>query len=134
MYDDHIKIGGSCRVLPNITQEQYEEWMKRIEGVCKEIGAQFLITDYKKPFRTAENSVLIKSAQAVLEKMGLDSKCRSLASTNEASLFSRLGLECICIGAGVREGNVHTPTEHVRLEDLEKVMKFYQQLVERFCL
>lgn len=134
MYDDHIKIGGSCRVLPNITQEQYEEWMKRIEGVCKEMGAQFLITDYKKPFRTAENSVLIKSAQAVLEKMGLDSKCRTLASTNEASLFSRLGLECICIGAGIREGNVHTPTEHVKIEDLEKVMKFYQQLVERFCL
>lgn len=133
-YEDHIKLGGSCRILPNITQQQYEEWMKRIEAVCQEIGAQFVITDYKRPFRTPENSVLIKSAQTILQKMGLDPQCRTLASTNEASLFSRLGLECICIGAGVREGNVHTPAEHVKIEDLEKVMKFYQQLVERFCL
>lgn len=132
--DDMVRIGGSCRILPNITQEQYEVWMKKIEDVCSDVGAQFLVLDYKRPFRTNENSVLIKSAQSILNKMNLDSKCRSLASTNEASLFSRLGIECLCIGAGIRDGNVHTPQEHVKLEDLEKVTLIYEQLVERFCL
>ncbi|MGZ3689889.1 MAG: M20/M25/M40 family metallo-hydrolase [Pseudobdellovibrio sp.] len=132
--DDMVRIGGSCRILPNINQEQYEMWMKKIQTVCESIGAQFQILDYKRPFRTAENSVLIKSAQSILNKMGLDSKCRTLASTNEASLFSRLGIECLCIGAGVREGNVHTPQEHVKIEDLEKITSVYEQLVERFCL
>ena len=108
--------------------------MATIQKVCEDSGAQFRITDYKKPFRTSENSILIKTAQSILEKMNLDSNCRSLASTNEASLFTRVDIDCICIGAGVREGNVHTAEEHVKIEDLEKATQFYQQMVERFCL
>lgn len=131
---DSILLGGSCRILPNVTQEQYELWMKKIQQVCEECGAQFRITDYKRPYRTNESSVLIKSAQSILEKMGLEPRCLSLASTNEASLFTRLGIECICFGAGVREGNVHTPEEHVKIEDLEKATAFYEQMIERFCL
>lgn len=132
--EDYIRIGGSCRILPNITQEQYEIWMKKIQSICIEVGAEFKITDYKRPFRTQENSVLIKAAQSLLNKQGLDSQCRSLASTNEASLFSRLGIECICIGAGARDGNVHTPEEHVKIEDLSKMISFYEQMIERFCV
>lgn len=133
-FEDSVLMGGSCRILPHITQEQYEKWMAKIQAVCDECGALFRITDYKKPFRTAPSSILIKTAQSVLEKMGLDANCISLASTNEASLFSRLNIECICIGAGVREANVHTAEEHVKIEDLEKATYFYQQMVERFCL
>lgn len=133
-FDDDLLIGGSCRILPNVTQEQYETWMFKIQKVCEESGAHFRITDYKRPFRTSENSVLVKTAQSILESMGLDSKCKTLASTNEASLFSRLGIECICLGAGIREGNVHTPEEHVKIEDLEKATHFYEKMVERFCL
>lgn len=132
--EESLLIGGSCRILPNITQELYENWMRKIQNVCQSVGAQFIITDYKRPFRTNENSILIKSTQSILEKLGLDSKCKSLASTNEASLFSRLGIECICIGAGVREGNVHTPQEHVKIDDLEKAMMLYERLVERLCI
>lgn len=131
--EDSLLLGGSCRILPHITQEQYESWMTKIQKVCEESGAQFRITDYKKPFRTSENSVLVKSAQNVLEKMGLNSSCKTLASTNEASLFARMNIECICIGAGVREENVHTSQEHVKIEDLEKATHFYEQMIERFC-
>jgi acetylornithine deacetylase/succinyl-diaminopimelate desuccinylase-like protein len=133
-FEDSLMLGGSCRILPNITQEQYETWMNKIQKVCEECGAGFRITDYKRPFRTNENSVLIKTAQSVLESMNLDSKCKTLASTNEASLFTRLNIECICIGAGVREGNVHTPMEHVKIEDLLIATHFYEQMVERFCV
>lgn len=133
-FDDSLILGGSCRILPNVTQEKYEEWMAKIQLACDQSGAQFRVTDYKKPFRTSENSILIKTAQKVLEKMGLDSKCQSLASTNEASLFSRFNIECLCIGAGVREGNVHTSEEHVNIQELEKITYFYQQMIERFCL
>ncbi len=133
-FEDSLMLGGSCRILPNITQEQYETWMNKIQKVCEECGAGFRITDYKRPFRTNENSVLIKTAQSILESMNLDSKCKTLASTNEASLFTRLNIECICIGAGVREGNVHTPMEHVKIEDLLIATHFYEQMVERFCV
>lgn len=133
-FEDHLLLGGSCRILPNITQEQYESWMAKIQKVCEECGAHFTVTDYKRPFRTNENSVLVKAAQNILEKMGLSANCKTLASTNEASLFTRVNIECICIGAGVREGNVHTPEEHVKIVDLEKATDFYEKMIERFCL
>lgn len=133
-FDDHILIGGSCRILPNVRQEDYEKWMQMISGACEKVGAKFHLQDYKRPFRTDEKSVLIKGALAELEKLGQTSQCTSLASTNEASLFSRIGIECICIGAGKRENNVHTPNEHVEIKHLELMTSFYQKMIERFCL
>jgi acetylornithine deacetylase/succinyl-diaminopimelate desuccinylase-like protein len=133
-HSDHIFIGGSCRILPTVSQDTYESWMGIIDKACIEVGAQFSLLDYKRPFRTNENSVFIKAAQAELEKLGIDSQCQSLASTNEASIFSRLGIECLCLGAGQREGNVHTPNEYVNITDLEKAIIFYTRMIERFCL
>ncbi len=133
-FEDSLLLGGSCRILPNITQEKYEAWIGKIQKVCEDCGAQFRVTDYKRPFRTNENSILVKTAQSVLQKMGLDSECKTLPSTNEASLLKRLNIECICFGAGVREGNVHTPSEHVKIEDLEKATYFYEQMIERLCV
>lgn len=131
---DSILLGGSCRILPNVNQDSYENWMKMIQKVCDENNAEFRIIDYKKPFRTPDNSQLVKVAQSILSKMDLDAECRSLASTNEASLFSRMNIECICFAAGKRQDNVHTPNEHVKISDLEKSILFYEQMVERFCL
>lgn len=133
-FEDHILVSGSCRILPNVKQEEYEKWMQMISRACEEVGAEFRLQDYKRPFRTDEKSVLIKGALAELEKLGQTSQCTSLASTNEASLFSRIGIECICIGAGKRENNVHTPNEHVEIKHLELMTSFYQRMIERFCL
>ena len=133
-FEDHILVSGSCRILPNVKQEEYEKWMQMISRACEQVGAEFRLQDYKRPFRTDEKSVLIKGALAELEKLGQTSQCTSLASTNEASLFSRIGIECICIGAGKRENNVHTPNEHVEIKHLELMTSFYQKMIERFCL
>lgn len=133
-FEDQILIGGSCRILPNVKQDDYEKWMEMISTACDKMGAEFRLQDYKRPFRTNEKSVLIKGALAELEDLGLKGLCSSLASTNEASLFSRIGIECICIGAGQRENNVHTPNEHVEIKDLELMTSFYQRMIERFCL
>ncbi len=133
-FEDTILIGGSCRILPNVTQDHYEKWMELIKSVCEKNHSFFHITDYKKPFRTSQNSQLVKAAQSILTKMNLDSECKALPSTNEASLFTRINIECLCFGAGVRQDNVHTPQEHVKIDDLEKSILFYEQMVERFCL
>lgn len=129
-----ILIGGSCRILPTVQQETYEKWMSLINETCLAVGAEFKLLDYKRPFRTQENSIFVKAVLSELNKLDIDSGCRSLASTNEASLFSRLGIECLCLGAGVREGNVHTPFECVSITDLQQVTKFYRHMLERFCL
>lgn len=131
---DHILIGGSCRILPSVTQEVYEKWMNSFQTACVQLGVEFKLLDYKRPFRTPEDSVFVKAAQSELKKWGLDSRCYSIPSTNEASLFSRINIECLCLGAGKREGNVHTSNECVNIEDLERSSQFYFKMMERFCL
>lgn len=133
-YQDHILIAGTCRIPPMISNETYEAWMSHLHSVCNENGSHFRVTDYKKPFRTKETSDFVVACQAELKALGLDDKPQTQPSTNEASIFSRTGIECLCFGPGKREGNVHTPTEHVVIEDLHKAVEFYKRAIERFCL
>lgn len=131
---DHIVLSGNCRLPPVISQSIYEVWMKQIQKVCENQKADFRILDYKKPFRTSTESPLIQGCLAELAELGLKPQQITQASTNEASLLSRIGVECVCFGPGLREGNIHTPSEHVSLNDLTKATEFYKRLIGRFCL
>jgi acetylornithine deacetylase/succinyl-diaminopimelate desuccinylase-like protein len=132
--DDSILMSGNCRVPPVISQSIYELWMRKIQNVCEEQGAQFRILDYKKPFRTPNESSLVKVCLEEMEHAGISPQVSTQASTNEASLLSRVGIDCVCFGPGPREGNIHTPQEHVSLGDLEKATDFYKRIIERLCL
>jgi acetylornithine deacetylase/succinyl-diaminopimelate desuccinylase-like protein len=132
--EDAIIISGNCRIPPIISQSIYELWMRKIQSVCEEQGADFRILDYKKPFRTPAESSLVKMCLEEMAHVGIHPEVSTQASTNEASLLSRVGIECVCFGPGPREGNIHTPHEHVAVEDLEKATEFYKKMIERLCL
>ena len=132
--EDDIQISGTCRIPPVITHEVYEKWMDELRIVCEKNGATFRVNDYKKPYRTEMNSILVKGCLDELRNLGLSDKPITQSSTNEASIFSRIGVECVCFGPGKRENNVHTPQEHVAIADLEEAVEFYKRIIERFCL
>ncbi len=132
-YEDYILIGGSCRIVPSVSQEKYEDWIAQFYKVSKDIEIEFHLQDYKKPFRISRKSILVKAAQAELEKLNQSIVCRTMASTNEVSYFSRMGIDCICIGVGEREGNIHTPNEKVALSQIETTIEFYQNMIMRMC-
>ncbi len=133
-FEDHIFISGSCRLPPVVTNEVYESWMARLKSKCQSVGAEFRVTDYKRPYRTDENSVFVRGCLDELKEMGLSSQIQTQSSTNEASLWSRVGIDCVSFGPGQREGNIHTPHEHVAIDDLKKAVEFYRRVIERFCL
>lgn len=132
--EDHVLISGSCRIPPIVTNEIYEKWMKDLDSVCQSVGAHFRVADYKRPYRTENDSMLVRGCLSEMEKLGLNPKCITQPSTNEASLWSRIGIECVSFGAGKREGNIHTPKEHVDIDDLKKSIQFYKKVIERFCI
>lgn len=132
--EDHVHFAGSCRIPPVVSHEDYQIWMEGLAKLCKELGGDFRIADYKRPWGTERGSVFVKGCQSELAKMNLSTDFQTQASTNEASLWSRVGVECIAFGAGRREGNIHTPDEHVAVEDLKRSTEFYKGVIERFCL
>ncbi len=133
-FEDHIFISGSCRIPPIVSNDIYEKWMQDLKDTCQDVGGEFRVTDYKRPYRSEEQSVLVKGCLAELKELGLSSEIATQASTNEASLWSRVGMECVSFGPGFREGNIHTPQEHVKVDDLKKAVEFYRRVIERFCL
>lgn len=133
-YNDHVFMSGTFRMHPLITQQTYENWMYQIREACQQNGAQFQVTDYKKAFCISPQSMLLKSCIDELRGLGLSGDPITQSSCNEASIFSRVGIECLGFGPGRREGNIHTPEERVALADLETATLFYERILERLCI
>lgn len=131
--DTFVDIEGVVGMPPKISNETYESWVREFGELCRQVGADFRVNDYKRPYRTDANSIFVRNSQEILKNLNRKSELGTHPSTNEASLFSRLGMECISFGPGRREGNIHTPEEHVKLDDLKFAIEFYRQLMERFC-
>jgi acetylornithine deacetylase/succinyl-diaminopimelate desuccinylase-like protein len=133
-YESHVEILGCCRIPPTVPNDVYEAWMKKLTTVCAQVESEFRLQDYKRPYSTSENSVLVKVCQDELSKMGLSNITTTQSSTNESSLWNRIGIECVSFGPGRREENINTPGEHVSIDELEKSIDFYKRMITRFCL
>ncbi len=133
-YEDHVLLSGSCRLPPVVTNDVYQDWMQQLKSVCASVGADFRIADYKRPYRTSPESMLVRGCLAEVKQLGLNPELITQSSVNESSLWTRVGIDCVSFGAGLRDGNIHTPNEHVFIDDLKKAIDFYRRIIERFCL
>lgn len=132
-FERHLEMEGVVGIPPKISNETYESWIKEFAEQCQAVGGEFRVSDYKRPYRTDSQSILVKTAGLALKEVGVESSIGTHSSTNEASLFTRVGIECVSFGPGVRDGNIHTPNEHVKIEDLKSATQFYLKMMERFC-
>lgn len=133
-YKDHIKLVGSCRWLPSVPEDVARGWIEKIRQTCLEQKSEFHIADLKPPFRTPAESDFVTNCQESLKHLGLDPTLGKISSCTEASVFGRLGIECLVFGPGQGVGNSHAPNEHVQLQDLESATEFYKRLIERHCV
>lgn len=132
--EDHVSLMMTCQFPPIVSEIEYQNWLTKLENVSEKISGQVRVIDYKRPYRTHLDSSLVKGSQQILESMNLNYECVTQSHTSEASLLTRVGVDCICFGAGIRNGNVHTPRESVKIEDVYKAILFYEQAIEKFCL
>jgi succinyl-diaminopimelate desuccinylase len=133
-YSNHISVFVFCRFPPVVSDEQYQLWLKNLDVISTKVSGQVRVTDYKRPYRADIASPFVKECQTILSGMQIGVDCKTQANSNESSLLHRVGIECLVFGAGLREGNVHTPQEKVKIDDVQKAIEFYRQAIERFCL
>jgi succinyl-diaminopimelate desuccinylase len=129
-----VRLSGSCRLPPSVTDETYEGWMKKLALAVQEVGATFRVKDYKRGFIAPPSTSFVKGTQEILKEMNLNSNLHKMAITSEANVFSRLGVECLVWGPGQGVGNSHAPNESIKISDLRVATEFYTRLLERFCL
>lgn len=133
-YSNHVSVFVFCRFPPVVGDEQYQVWLKKLDGISAKVSGQARVTDYKRPYRTQRDSVFANECQKILGEMELNAGFKTQANSNETSLLNRVGVDCMVFGAGVREGNVHTPLEKIKIEHVMKSIDFYTKAIERFCL
>lgn len=133
-FNNYIQILATCRIPPSVQQQTMDKWLQKIKSTCDTLQCHFQINDYKKPFQVSKDSEFLKACTEELHSIGLQPELMTLSSTNEASLFNRWGVECVCFGAGERAGNIHTPHESVQIQQLYQATEFYTRIIKRLCL
>ncbi len=133
-FEAEVRIIGSCRLPPSVSDEVYDGWMKNLEQAVQSAGATFRVKDYRKGFTSDPESPFVLGVRDILLGMGLDSDLEKMALASEANVFSRLGIECLVWGPGQSVGNSHAPNENIKIENLKVAVDFYKRVIERFCL
>jgi len=133
-FEDQVRVTGSCRLPPSVPTGALTAWMDRLRIACEEKQSTFRVRDAKTSFYTTPESPWVRDLQGILVEMGLSSELKKLLVNTEASVFHRLGIECVVCGPGQSVGNSHQPNESINIDELEKATQFYQRVLERFCL
>lgn len=132
--ESEVRITGSCRFPPSVTDQDYERWMGFLAEAARDAGASFRLRSYMKGFSSDENSDFVRSTQGVLTDLGMSADLHKIGVTTEASVISRSGIECLVWGPGQSVGNSLAPNESIKIEDLKRAVSFYTRTMERFCL
>lgn len=132
--ESEVRIIGSCRLPPTVSDAVYEGWMKKLEATIQSVGATFRVRDYRRGFISSAESSFVKGVQATMAEMSMQTDLGKITMASEANVFHRLGIECLVWGPGLSVGNSHAPNENVKISDLRTATEFYKRLIERFCL
>jgi acetylornithine deacetylase/succinyl-diaminopimelate desuccinylase-like protein len=132
-FDTDIRLTGSCRLPSSVPDKVCENWIKKLEQAVQSVGATLRVKDYRKGFTTPPTLPFVSRAQEILGDLGLSPALEKITMGTEASVFSRLGVECLVWGAGQSVGNSHAPNESVNVNDLKTATQVYRLLMERFC-
>ena len=132
--DTYVRLTGSCRLPPSVTDGTYQAWMNRLAETVQSVGATFRVRDYRGGFTTDLGSAFVTEARAALKGVALDDEPIKLPLASEANVFSRMGVECLVWGPGQSVGNSHAPNESVKIGDLKIAVEFYTRLLERVCV
>lgn len=132
--EEGVLLEGCVRTPPVVSEEIYLKWIKEFRQSCRDLKGHLKVLDYKRPFKTPENSLVLQACQEVLEAMGKPSTCSTQSATTEANVLSRHGVECVVFGPAQMENNLHTAHESVAVEELAAGKEFYTRVMERMCL
>ncbi|HMN68604.1 MAG TPA: M20/M25/M40 family metallo-hydrolase, partial [Bdellovibrionales bacterium] len=131
-FENEVRITGSVRLPPSVTDVIYEGWMRGLESAVGDVGATFRVKDYRKGFSTLPEAEFVTEAGRLLSGLGYEGMPVKSTSASEASVFSRHGIDCLLFGPGMSVGNSHAPNECVKISELRAATDFYRKALERF--
>jgi len=131
-----MRIG--IRTLPSLDSaalvESLKEKIQKVTQPYEHISASLSVLRESGSMMTNPDSPLIAEAKKTLRKLGLQDMVVTKSTCTEASVYKALGADTIIWGPGLSVGNVHRPNEFNYLHHLNHAVKFYENLIETFCV
>ncbi|MGH8010992.1 MAG: M20 family metallopeptidase [Candidatus Binataceae bacterium] len=81
-------------------------------------------------FRSRLDGATVELAMAALAHAGLPLDQGVKAGCTEAGVYAAAGLEPVVFGPGPSTGVIHTPNEYNFLDDVDRAMRFYRELLK----
>jgi succinyl-diaminopimelate desuccinylase len=133
-HEDHVHLTVSVRIPPVVKEGQYEAWLLKLQEGAILVGGQCRVGDYKRPYRTDLNSDFVKTCSEALSLTGMPETFIAQPTCTEMSLLSRRGIVCLGFGAGSRKNLSSIAEANVSIEELNKSIRFYRNVIEGICL
>jgi acetylornithine deacetylase/succinyl-diaminopimelate desuccinylase-like protein len=127
---DAVTASFDARLLPGHDPMALHE---QFANKARALNASVVIERAAPGMKNAADSVLLTALDAVVSKRGLAGKPKAKATSTEAGVFFRKGIDAAVFGPGVSIQNAHTPNEWNRVRDLELAIDIYEDLIVRLC-
>ncbi len=132
---DHVMIQAECRSVDHKKALAQAEAMCRVfEEVASETGAQIKISqsiEYE-AVQVPEASPVVQDACAAISAAGLVPEMKVGLGGTDALVLGNRGLCAVALGYGGRGG--HSTSEHIYVQDMEKVVEILRLLLARIAM
>jgi acetylornithine deacetylase/succinyl-diaminopimelate desuccinylase-like protein len=125
------------RLLPQGDQRKQKE---KVMANLKKMGTRYPQMNIQAEFLSSHPSLQNGNAawttlcKESLAAADIDPGEATLPFSTEAGYFEKRGYPALVFGPGDSRGNVHGVNESLPLKDIQKVIQFYENLIERVCL
>jgi len=126
---DRAWLAMDRRTLPGDTAESIT---REIEGALARAGigdVQIEIFMGKEPLYLAPEHAAVQACRRALERSGCDPAPTTVAFGTDAGLFARAGIPSLVLGPG-SIARAHTKDEYVEIDQLERMVAVFEQLLE----
>lgn len=127
---DRAWLALDRRTLPGDTSASIT---REIEGALARAGVSDVglaeLRMGKEPLFLAPEHAAFQACRRALERCGCDASAESVAFGTDAGLFARAGIPSLVLGPG-SINQAHTDAEYVELDQLERMVGVFEQLLE----
>ncbi len=128
---DKITITLSFRMLP---KRDFQVVQRKLETVTSELKGKLTVERMINPMHTDPGHPIIQKSLSLCKEVGISAEIETKPVLTEASLYEERGAHCVVFGPGIAKGNIHKPNEWNDMDQLEKAVRFYEKVIETFCL
>lgn len=126
-----LSLDITFRLLPERDIDCYYE---KLSILMKKWDGNIKIKRHLHAMKTSKESPLIINSLKILNDLSMKQELITKPALTESSLYEEYAIESIVYGSGLSIDNIHKPNENNLISQMESSVRFYEKVIERFCL